>query len=148
MTEYNNNQMLGFDDELPDIPQEEFTLLTPGQYDFVVTNMERKEMTTQKLGTVRVAEIQLRFSDGQLEGTGKANLMLHPKTLWKVREFFTAIGETVEKGKPFMPPWNKVVGASGKCLVKNGAFTGRNGEKFQTNEVEKFLEPDDEEPAF
>ena len=147
MTEY-SNQNIGWDDALPDIPQEEFTLLAPGQYEFVVTNMERKEMTTPKLGTVRVAEVQLRFSDGQLEGTGKVNLMLHPKTLWKVREFFASIGDAVEKGRPFVPKWNNVIGRSGKCLVKNGAFTGRNGEKYQTNEVDKFLEPDEEEPAF
>lgn len=148
MTQYNNKTMIDWDDELEDIPQEEFTLLTPGTYDFCVTNMERKEMNTQKLGNVRVAEIQLKFSDGQLEGYGKTNLMLHPKTLWKVREFFAAIGETVVKGQPFAPKWNNVIGATGKCLVKNGSFVGRNGEKYQTNEVDKFLVPDEEEPAF
>ena len=147
MTEYNNTQ-LGWDDALPDIPQEEFTVLPPGEYTFTVMNMERKEMNTQKLGNVRVAEVQLRFSDGQQEGSGKANLMLHPKTLWKVREFFKAIGENVEDGKPFVPRWNAVVGATGKCLVKNGSFIGRNGEKYETNEVDKFLTADDEEPAF
>jgi hypothetical protein len=146
MTEYNNTPM-GWDDAIEDIPQEEFVLLTPGEYTFAVTGMERKEMTTQKLGTVRVAEIQMKIYDDVNTGYGKVNLILHPKTLWKIREFFTAIGENVEKGKPFAPRWNAVVGAAGRCMVKNGSFVGRDGKKYETNEVEKFIDPNESKPA-
>jgi hypothetical protein len=147
MTQYNNNQPLGWDDAIDDIPQDEFVLLPPGEYTFIVENMERKEMTTQKLGTVRVADLSLKFSDETYESYGHINLMLHPKTLWKIREFFKSIGEKVESGKPFAPRWNAVIGSTGKCMVKNGSFVGRDGHKYSTNEVEKFLEPTDAKPA-
>lgn len=147
MTE-NLNNSFGFEDELPDIPQDEYTILTPGEYEFTVMNIEYKELESRKLNCiVKTADVQLRFSDGQQEGMGHCNLMFHSKTVWKIREFFASIGQAVEKGQPFRPNWN-IIGQTGRCLIKNGSFKSREGDVKRTNEVEKFLEPDDEEPAF
>lgn len=142
------NQSFNFEDELPDIPQTEFTILTPGEYEFTVMDIERKEIDSKKLGMVKVADVQLRFSDGQQEGLGHCNLMFHSKTVWKIREFFAALGQTVEKGQSFRPNWN-IIGQTGRCLVKNGSYISKqDGRTYQTNEVDKFLTSEDEEPAF
>lgn len=143
------NQSFNFEDELPDIPQSEYTILTPGEYEFTVMDIERKEIDSKKLGgIVKVADVQLRFSDGQQEGMGHCNLMFHSKTVWKVREFFASIGQTVERGQPFKPNWN-IIGQTGRCLVKSGSYVSRqDGKTYKTNEVEKFLAADEEELPF
>ena len=139
-----SEQIISWDDVLEDIPQEEYTVLEPGEYTFEVTSMERKQWDRGKLAPAKYAEIRLRFADGDVRGSGKENLTLHPRTLWRVREFFKSIGEKVEDGKPFAPNWANVIGATGRCTVKNGSFTGRDGEVKKTNEVGKFLPPTEE----
>lgn len=145
MTEYDNNVKLGWDDQLDDIPQEEFVVLKPGKYHFKVTGFQRAEWGQgTKLAGCRYAAIDLHFSnaDGE-ESTGNDKLTLHPKHLWRVRAFFKAIGERVEEGKPFVPNWLNILGAEGECMVRNRDWTStRDGKKYVSNEVEKYLAPE------
>ena len=140
MTEY--ERPLDFDDVLEDIPKEEFILLEPGEYSFKVTSFVKRRWDSGKLAGANYAEIGLDFDNGTLRSSGRENLTLHPKMLWKVREFFKAIGENVEDGKPFVPNWNAVLGSTGRCKVRQRSFKGREGEIVKTNEVEKFLPAD------
>lgn len=141
MTEF--TPKIGWDDQLDDIPQEEFVVLKPGQYHFKVTGFERSEWGPQtKLAGYRYAAIDLRFSNNEEESTGNDKLTLHPKHLWRVRAFFKAIGCDVEEGKPFVPNWANVLGAEGECIVRNREWTStRDGKKYVSNEVERYLEP-------
>ena len=142
MTEY--SEKIGWDSVIEDIPQEEFVVLKPGQYHFKVTNFQRETWGPQtKLAGYNFAAIDLRFTnaDGE-ESTGNDKLTLHPKHLWRVRAFFKAIGCNVEEGKPFVPNWANVLGAEGECMVRNREWTStRDGKKYVSNEVEKYLEP-------
>ena len=142
MTEF--TPKIGWDDQLDDIPQEEFVVLKPGKYHFKVTGFERAEWGPQtKLAGYRYAAIDLRFfNDENEESIGNDKLTLHPKHLWRVRAFFKSIGCDVEEGKPFVPNWMNVLGAEGDCMVRNRKWTStRDGKEYVSNEVEKYLEP-------
>lgn len=130
-----------WDDALPDIEQQEFVILPPGEYNFRIKNYVQKRWDKGKLVGAPYAELEIVFTndDGSLTGYGKANLTLHAKTLFMVRAFFAAIGYAPEKGQPFTPNWNVVIGSTGRCLVDNGMFIGRDGQKYETNEVDKWL---------
>ena len=109
-----------------------------------MTNFQRETWGPQtKLAGCNFAAIDLRFTnaDGE-ESTGNDKLTLHPKHLWRVRAFFKAIGCNVEEGKPLVPNWANVLGAEGECMVRNREWTStRDGKKYVSNEVEKYLEP-------
>ena len=143
MTEYNGNRAIGWEDQLEDFPQERYVVLPKGRYTFTVEGFERKQWTSGKLAGANYAELALRLNDAELEGTARVNLTLHPRTMFKVREFFKSIGEDVEDGRPFAPKWNRVMGSRGRCLVEPRAFKGRDGKDMESNDVTSFLPPDE-----
>ena len=139
---------LDWNDQLADVPQEEFVVLKPGQYHFKVTNFTRQEWPAgTKFEGFKYAEITLRFTNAEGdESTGKDKLTLHPKCLWRIRAFFRAIGCKVEHGQPYTPEWNRVLGGEGECMVKISTWTStRDGKKYVNNDVEKYLEPAEED---
>lgn len=146
MTEYDNNVKLGWDDQIEDIPKEEFVVLKPGQYHFKVTGMKRMEWDKGKYQGCRYAELDLTFTgdDGE-EGYGTDKLTLHSKFSWKLRQFFHSIGCVVEKGKPLVPNWNIVIGAEGRCTVRNSSYTSsKDGKTYVNNDVAAYIEPAEE----
>ena len=68
------------------------------------------------------------------------NLFLHRKCEGLLCAFFTSIGQR-KHGETLRPNWQAVVGATGRCKVGIHEWTGNDGQKRQSNEITRFLEP-------
>lgn len=130
------NELLGWDDEITnDGP--EFITLTPGEYEFTVTNFERGRFDgSDKLPPCNMAILTLTITVPEGDVNINHRLFLHKKTEGFLSGFFTSIGQK-KKGEPFKMNWNAVVGAKGYCEVSN--YTNNKGNTY--NQIEKFLEP-------
>ncbi len=144
MSEYYNNQNqngeIGWDDAIEnDSP--EFELLPEGDYNFRVVKFDRaRHPGSDKLPSCNKAVVTLEVSDGVHTGLIQHNLFLHRKTEGLLCAFFTAIGQR-KHGEKLNPHWEQIVGASGTCKVGIRPWTGRNGEKRESNQIERFYEP-------
>lgn len=103
------------------------TNLTDGLCSFSVVEMEkRREEVKNKGGSVGmcpVAQLTLavtHVSTG-VTGTLTHDLVLESSSMFRVREFFTAIGQRKhgDTHEKFAPNWAKVVGATGLLLTKH-----------------------------
>lgn len=121
-----------------------FTLLPEGVYPFTVTGFERGHHGgSAKLPACPKAILTIEVDGGSL---GKAslqhNLFLNKKTEGLLCDFFTSIGQR-RRGEQLVMNWAKVPGASGFCKVGvRDWVSDRTGEKMQSNEIKRFLEPD------
>lgn len=137
---------IGWGDALP--PPKEFELLPEGDAQFEVLKIERARKEMGKLGTCNVAVLSLLVAsfNGGDPAPVEVNLALHPKTVFKIYQFFAAIGQynhgDVENGKPFTPNWSKVTGQSGNCVIKHRKWTGRDGKEKVGFDVDAFLDAD------
>lgn len=147
MENYNSNDMaaLAWDSVI----QEEssgFTLLPPGEYDFKVLELKRGYHNgSEKLPPCNKAELEIEVTGA--EGTIKLthNLFLHQKTEGLLSAFFIAIG-LKKHGEPLAMNWSAVPGARGRCKVKVREWNNDKGEPRQSNQIERFLDPEDEVP--
>lgn len=143
MDEMNNNGYeLGWDSAIEN-EGTPFTVAEPGDYDFTVVNMERARFAgSAKMPPCNQAKLTLRLSmpDGGICDV-KHNLFLHTKTEWKISEFFLAIGQK-QKGQKLIPNWNNLIGATGRCKVSKRSFKNKEGKDMETNDIEKFYEPE------
>lgn len=135
---------IGWGDALP--PPKEFELLPEGDAQFEVLKFERVRKEMGKLGTCNVGVLHLlvaSFNGGEAQPV-ECNLPLHEKTVFKLYQFFAAIGQythgDVENGKPFVPNWGKVTGTTGNCVIKHRKWTGRDGKDKTGSEVDVFLD--------
>jgi hypothetical protein len=134
-----------FNEPLP--PPQDFANLPEGDAEFEVLKLDRARKEMGKLGTVNVAIVKLLVTslaekcDPQ---PVEVNLPLSPKVVFKLYQFFAAIGQynhgDVESGKPFTPNWGKVVGSTGLCVVKLRAWKGKDGNERKSPEVDTFLD--------
>ncbi|UPU39310.1 DUF669 domain-containing protein [Erysipelothrix sp. Poltava] len=139
----NNNQVereLGWDDEIQD-DGEDFIILKPGNYDFVVKKFERGRFDgSEKMPTCNMALVTITVEDPD---TGRQvdvqnRILLHRKTEWTISAFFASLGMK-KKGEKIKPQWNMIVGKVGKCKIKNREY---NGNLY--NEVDKFYRKEEE----
>ena len=131
-------------DDVIEYDVSDWDLLPEGVYPFTVTNMERTRFNgSAKLPPCLQAELTLRI-DGGAKGiaTITHNLFLHSKTEGLLCAFFAAIGMR-KKGEALRMDWTKVVGASGLCEVSIRDWTDRDGNARQSNQVKKFLPPEE-----
>ena len=106
------------------LTQDEFELpvLPDGDYRFTVVNLEKARHQPRdggKLPPCNKAILTLRITD---PATGMAvdirhNLYLHSSVMFRLSEFFAAIGQK-QKGVDLQMDWNRVVGSTGLCKVK------------------------------
>jgi len=144
MTTQKNNDEIGWNEPLP--PPKEFELLPEGDAQFEVLKLERVRKDMGKLGTCNVAVLHLlvaSYSGGDSQPM-ECNLPLHTKTVFKLYQFFAAIGQythgDVENGKPFTPNWAKVVGQQGNCVLKHRAWAGKDGKERKSPDIDVFLD--------
>lgn len=139
----NNNQIereLGWDDEIQD-DGEDFIILKPGNYDFVVKKFERGRFDgSEKMPACNMALVTLTVEDSN---TGRQvdvqnRILLHSRTEWTISAFFASLGMK-KKGEKIKPQWNMIVGKVGKCKIKNREY---NGNLY--NEVDKFYPKEEE----
>lgn len=141
MAEYMNNEAFNWDSVIEN--DSTFTLLPEGVYPFTVTGFERGHHGgSAKLSPCPKAILSIEIDGGDLGKTTLAhNLFIHKKTEGLLCDFFTAIGMR-KRGEPIKMDWTKVPGASGMCKVGVREWVSdRTGEKMQSNEIKRFLEP-------
>lgn len=133
---------LGWNDEIED-DGSAFVLLDPGDYEYVVEDMKAEKYpgSAKIPAGVNVARLTLRIPSEEGVAMVKTDLILFTSLEWKLSEFFRSIGQK-KHGERLKPNWKTVKGSKGKVRIKNGSFTGKDGKTHQTNEVERFLDPD------
>lgn len=141
-TNQNIDRELNWDDTITE-DSKEFVLLPDGDYEFVVTDVERQRYEgSDKLPPCNKAVIHIMIDTPLGIATVKSNLYLHTKTEGLVSAFFGSIGQK-KKGEPLRMNWPKVVGAKGRCKISQ--YTGNNG--LQYNEVKRFLPSEDRQES-
>lgn len=146
MDNYNNSTAALTWDSVIQEESSGFMLLPAGEYDFKVISMNRGfHNGTEKLPKCPKAELEIELTGP--EGTTRVNhnLFLHQKTEGLLSAFFISIG-LKKHGEPLAMNWNVVPGAHGRCKVKIHEWTNDKGEVKQFNQIERFLDPEDEVP--
>lgn len=138
----------GWSDEIEDGGG--FTLLPDGPAAFTVTSFTRERKEMGKLGTCNVAVLELECTSDEDGETAKvfANLALHRKIQFKLFQFFTSIGQRQHGDGPLKPDWSKVEGATGRCILSTRDWKGKDGGVRHSNEVERYLDPDEDASGF
>ncbi len=135
---------MGWDDVITE--ESSFVLLPEGDYSFTVKDFKRErhipKSADAKLPACNKAVLTIEV-DGKDKGkaTITHNLFLHQSVEGLLSAFFISIGQK-KHGEPLRMDWSKVVGANGRCKVGIRSWENRNnGEKMQSNEIKRFLEP-------
>lgn len=137
---------LGWDDEI-EKDSAEYETLPEGDYDFEVVGFERARYNgSSKLPACNKAIISIEIRSATSAGFIKHNLFLHSKTEGLLSAFFTAIGQK-KKGEPLKMDWSSVIGATGRCKVGIHTWDRDDGTKGTSNEIKKFYEKKESQPA-
>jgi hypothetical protein len=137
----NNTQdrELDWDDEIGN-DGEDFILLPEGEYDFIVSDLERGRFPGgATVGSCNKVHLNLTISSESGKCNVKEDLLLHSRTEWKVCSFFVSIGQRV-KGEKLKMNWSKVTGSKGRCQIGIREYT-KDGKIHQINSLNKFLPP-------
>lgn len=126
----------------------EFTLLPDGEYDFEVIKFERARHTPSAEGKLppcnkAVVQIQINTPDGRSTQVTH-NFFLHSSTEGILCSFFASIGQR-KHGERLIMNWGKVPGARGRCKVGTRTWVGRDGGEMKSNQIIRFLYPDDDQ---
>ncbi|AQP41488.1 phage protein [Streptococcus gallolyticus] len=147
MTQFNNNfdHELAWDDEIT-TDAKGFVQITPGDYQFTVTNLERGRHTPNpqkpgKLPACNKATITIVIETAEGEAQLTHNLFLHTSTEGMLSAFFGAIGQK-KHGEPLRMNWNSVIGAKGVCRVNKRKGTGQYADREYDN-VKAMIYADD-----
>lgn len=137
---------LGWDDEIQnDSP--DFVVLPEGDYNFEVIEFERaRHPGSEKLPPCNKAIVHIKVEGEEGVSIIKHNLFLHSKTEGMLCEFFTGIGQR-KKGEKIAMNWNQVVGSKGRAKVGIRKWVNDEGREMVFNEIKRFYEPEESEPA-
>ncbi|MCQ9212272.1 MULTISPECIES: hypothetical protein [unclassified Streptococcus] len=118
---------LGWEDEIVN-DSSGFISLTPGDYQFTVTGVERTRHTPNpqnpgKLPACNKAVVSIEIETAEGTSQLKHNLFLHTSTEGMLSAFFGAIGQK-KHGEPLRMNWN-IIGAKGVCRVNKRKGTGK-----------------------
>lgn len=146
----NHSGGFGWGDEIdPTQERKERVLLPEGPARFVVTKIERKREEFGKFGPQNVAHVHMTVaseSDETLEPVElEERLCLHIDMMWKITEFFTAIGQRKhgDKGK-FVPDWAAAEkDGYGRCEITHRDYKNKKGEAKKANNIDKYLPRDE-----
>lgn len=146
MTDFNNNfdHELDWNDEITN-DGAEFISLQPGDYQFIVTNIERARHTPNphnpgKLPACNKAIVSVKIETAEGSTTLKHNLFLHSTTEGMLSAFFGAIGQK-KHGQPLKMNWN-VIGATGVCRINKRKGTGQYADHEYDN-IKSMIYADD-----
>lgn len=127
-----------------------WTLLPEGFYPFRVEMMERERYQgSQKVPQCPMAKLTLAVAgtDG-CETTVQQRLYITRNRLWKVSRFMEAVGRGRNEAGKVIIDWGGIEGASGWVKLKVRSYTGRDGQERQTNDVEWFVKPEEQQEAW
>jgi len=128
----------------------EYRILPEGDYTFQVKDIRRgwydgsgKLEACDKVTAI----LEVRTAEGT--ATVWQDFLLHRKMEWKISKFFCAIGFK-KKGESMRMNWKDVPGAWGRAHFRPRAYTGRDGQAREVNDIAWFLDfdPDKVIPGF
>lgn len=120
------------------------SLINEGQANFTTVGMVRDRFGgSDKMAACPVAALTLRVTDEEGNvALVSDRLFLNRKMLYKITSFGRSTGlipEDVKDGDTFRMPWNKVVGATGRCEIGHREWVGDDGEKRTYNQVKRYI---------
>ncbi|WP_105209533.1 hypothetical protein [Streptococcus suis] len=135
---------LGWEDEIT-LDGGGFVTLTPGDYQFTVTGIERTRHTPNpqnpgKLPACNKAVVSIEIETAEGTAQLKHNLFLHTSTEGMLSAFFGAIGQK-KHGEPSRMNWN-IIGAKGVCSVNKRKGTGKYADQEFDN-IKSMIYADD-----
>lgn len=144
-----DNRVFDWDDVITDDGSERrFILLPEGDYDFMVTNLEKKYYNgSAKLPACPEADLTLTVTNTDGVATVQSRLFLCGSQEWKLSSFFRCIG-LKKHGEKLVMKWDKVTGAMGRAHFGIRDWQGSDGQMRQSNEVKYFIDPEDGEAEF
>lgn len=142
MENYLNNQVkneaLDWDAEIEDTAPE-YVTVPEGEYQFVVTGMERGHFPgSKKLGACNKATLTIRLDVPTGLCTFKTDILLTSVLKWKIAQFFRSINMLQEGGK-MITDWDHVVGKVGRAKIKVRNYTTQDGSERSVNDIDTFL---------
>lgn len=138
---YDVNREYGWDEAI-DLEPSTFTVLTDGEYEFTVTDVERQYHNgSAKLPPCPKAALTLKIETVNGSATIKHNLFLHGKTMGLVASFFISIGQGSIGDKSVKTDWSKVIGSKGRARIYVDHWTKRDGTEGESNKIKEFLPP-------
>ena len=139
-----DTNLMNFDDVIEQ-DGETFVLLPEGDYNFLVTSVERARFPGgPKIPPCIKAVVTIQITTKEGLANIKFDLLLYRTVEWKLSSFFRCIGQK-KHGEKLTMDWSKVVTSVGRCHVKQRKYTNQFGEEKVINDVEKFY---DDDPAF
>lgn len=127
-----------------------WTLLPEGFYPFRVERMERERYQgSQKMPQCPMAKLTLAVAgtDGS-ETQVQQRLYITRNRLWKVSRFMESVGRGRNADGKVIIDWGGIEGMGGFVKLKVRSYTGRDGQERQTNDVEWFVKPEEQQQAW
>lgn len=143
MADYqNNNMFLDWDDAIESDGQE-FVILEEGDYNFTVTDFERGRFPGgTKIPPCNKAALTLQVKTPDGIAICRTDLLLYKTMEWKLSAFFRCIGQK-KHGERLVMDWNRVIGSRGRAHFKPRAYTDRDGNERQANDLDRFYDWDE-----
>lgn len=144
MADYVNNSNAGMEwDDTIENDGQEYIVLPEGDYNFIVTDFERGRFPgSAKMIACNKATLTLRVKTDNGTASIRTDLILNRLVEFRVSAFFRCIGQK-KHGDRLVMDWNNVVGSRGRAHVKPRAYTDRDGNERQANEVDRFYDYDE-----
>ena len=127
-----------------------WTLLPEGFYPFRVERMERERYQgSQKMPQCPMAKLTLAVTGADGRDTAvQQRLYITRNQLWKVSRFMESVGRGRNEAGKVIIDWGGIEGMGGFVKLKVRSYTGRDGQERQTNDVEWFVKPEEQEEAW
>lgn len=127
-----------------------WTLLPEGFYPFRVERMERERYQgSQKMPQCPMAKLTLSVTGADGRDTAvQQRLYITRNRLWKVSRFMESVGRGRNGAGKVIIDWGGIEGSTGWVKLKVRSYTGRDGQERQTNDVEWFVKPEEQEGAW
>ena len=137
--EMKNNGVLDWDSTIED-DGNGFVLLEEGDYDFVVSGMERGQHNgSAKIPACGKAMLTLSVESPQGVAEIKESLLLHKSMEWKLSSFFRSIGQK-KHGERLNMNWDAVLGSAGRAHIVQREYVGNDGTTKKANNVKYFID--------
>lgn len=127
-----------------------WTLLPEGFYPFRVERMERERYQgSQKMPQCPMAKLTLAVTGADGRDTAvQQRLYITRNQLWKVSRFMESVGRGRNEAGKVIIDWGGIEGAAGWVKLKVRSYTGRDGQERQTNDIEWFVKPEEQQQAW
>lgn len=133
------NREFNWDDEILE-ESGEFTLLEEGDYEYIVSRVERaRSQGGGKLPPCNMAKVTFKIANNEIT----ENFLLHSSLEWKLSQLFLSVGMK-KHGEPLRMNWTAIQGKTGKCHVVIEKYQRRDGTDGTTNCIKKFYAYDED----